>query len=150
MKKTRLALFAALYCAFTIAAVEIAAQTSTTVRLLYDQAHGEQPPPGPMDAIAKKLGLEIQTSAQPINAESLKGVRILYLRAPSKEFAAAETEAIVAFVKGGGSLLLVLDEERSAADSTSSTSKRCSRSTSLSRGEIPGHASKCVNVKQSN
>jgi hypothetical protein len=112
MKKTRLALFAALYCAFTIAAVEIAAQTSTTVRLLYDQAHGEQPPPGPMDAIAKKLGLEIQTSAQPINAESLKGVRILYLRAPSKEFAAAETEAIVAFVKGGGSLLLVLDEER--------------------------------------
>jgi hypothetical protein len=112
MRKTGLALFAALYCAFTIAAVEIAAQTSTTVRLLYDQAHGEQPPPGPMDAIAKRLGLELQTSAQPINAESLKGVRILYLRAPSKEFAAAETEAIVAFVKGGGSLLLVLDEER--------------------------------------
>jgi hypothetical protein len=129
MKKTRLASFATLYCAFTIASVGIAAQTSTinvamiaeswefqpqadTVRLLFDQAHGEQPPPGPMDAIAKKLGLEIQTSAQPINAESLKGVRILYLRAPSKEFTAAETEAIVAFVKGGGSLLLVLDEER--------------------------------------
>jgi hypothetical protein len=65
-----------------------------------------------MGAIAKKLGLEIQTSAQPINAESLKGVRILYLRAPSKEFTSAETEAIVAFVKGGGSLLLVLDEGR--------------------------------------
>src|SRR5215510_175901 len=87
-------------------------QRAGAVRLLYDQAHGEQTPPGQMDAIAKKLGLEIQTSAQPINAESLKGVRILYLRAPSKEFAAAETEAIVAFVKGGGSLLLVLDEER--------------------------------------
>jgi hypothetical protein len=87
-------------------------QRADSVRLLYDQAHGEQPLPGPMDAIAKKLGLEIQTSAQPINAESLKGVRILYLRAPSQEFAAAETEAIVAFVKGGGSLLLVLDEER--------------------------------------
>jgi hypothetical protein len=65
-----------------------------------------------MDAIAKKLGLEIQTSTQPISAESLKGIRILYLRAPSKEFTSAETEAIVAFVKGGGSLLLVLDEER--------------------------------------
>ena len=51
----------------------------------------------------------IQTSSQPINADSLKGVRILYLRAPSKEFTSAETEAIVAFVKGGGSLLLVLD-----------------------------------------
>ncbi|MFY9610612.1 MAG: hypothetical protein WAU45_18630 [Blastocatellia bacterium] len=87
-------------------------QRADPVRLIYDQAHGEQPPPGPMDAIAKKLGLEIQASARPINAEVLKGVRILYLRAPSKEFAAAETEAIVAFVKGGGSLLLVLDEER--------------------------------------
>jgi hypothetical protein len=87
-------------------------QRANTVRLLFDQAHGEQPPPGPMDAIAKKLGLEIQTSAQPISAESLKGIRILYLRAPSKEFTSAETEAIVAFVKGGGSLLLVLDEER--------------------------------------
>ena len=87
-------------------------QRADTVRLVYDQAHGEEPPPGPMDAIAKKLGLEIQTSARPINAEALKGVRILYLRAPSKEFAAAETEAIVAFVKGGGSLFLVLDEER--------------------------------------
>src|SRR5438128_6967767 len=82
-------------------------QRADTVRLIYDQAHGE-PPPGPMDAIAKKLGLEIQTSARPINAEALKGVRILYLRAPTKEFAAAETEAIVAFVKGGGSLLLVM------------------------------------------
>jgi len=87
-------------------------QRAGAVRLLYDQAHGEQTPPGQMETIAKKLGLEIQPSAQPINAESLKGVRILYLRAPSKEFASAETEAIVAFVKSGGSLLLVLDEER--------------------------------------
>jgi hypothetical protein len=87
-------------------------QRADPVRLLFDQAHGQQPPPGPMDALAKKLGLEIQTSAQPINAEVLKGIRILYLRAPSTEFAAAETEAIVSFVKGGGSLLLVLDEER--------------------------------------
>ncbi len=83
-----------------------------TVRLTYDQAHGELAPPDQMDAIAKKLGFEVQTSAQPISAESLKGVRILYLRAPSKKFADAEAKAIVAFVKGGGSLLLVLDEER--------------------------------------
>jgi hypothetical protein len=82
------------------------------IRLIYDQAHGEQPPPAPMDAMAKKLGLEMQTTAQPITGEALKGARILYLRAPSKEFTAAETEAIVAFVKSGGSLLLVLDEER--------------------------------------
>jgi hypothetical protein len=87
-------------------------QGSVRVRLIYDQAHGEQPPPDPMDAIARKLGLEIQTSAGPITAEALKGVRILYLRAPSTQFSAAETDAIVAFVQGGGSLLLVLDEER--------------------------------------
>ena len=90
----------------------LSGQRPNLVRLIYDQAHGEQPPPGQMDTIARKLGLEIQTSARPLNAEALKGARILYLRAPSNELAAAETEAIVAFVKGGGSLLLVLDEER--------------------------------------
>jgi hypothetical protein len=87
-------------------------QTATRVRLVFDQAHGEQPPPPQLDAIARKLGLEVQTSAEAITAKVLEGARILYLRAPSKEFTPAETEAIVAFVKGGGSLLLVLDEER--------------------------------------
>ena len=69
-------------------------------RLVFDQAHGEQPPPPQMEAVAKKLGLEIQTSTVPITAEALKGARILYLRAPSGEFTPAESEAIVAFVKG--------------------------------------------------
>jgi hypothetical protein len=79
---------------------------------VFDQAHGEQPPPPQLDGIAKKLGLELHTSAVPITSQVLDGARILYLRAPSKEFTTAEAEAIVAFVKGGGSLLLVLDEER--------------------------------------
>jgi hypothetical protein len=87
-------------------------QAARSVRLVFDQAHGEQPPPEQLGAVAKKLGLELQTSAGPIEAGALKGARILYLRAPSMEFTATETEAIVAFVKGGGSLLLVLDEER--------------------------------------
>jgi hypothetical protein len=87
-------------------------QGTNRVRLVFDQAHGQQPPPGQLDAAAKKIGLEIQTSAGPVTAAALEGARILYLRAPSKEFTATETEAIVAFVKGGGSLLLVLDEER--------------------------------------
>lgn len=65
-----------------------------------------------MNAIARKIGLEMETSARPIDAKVLEGARILYLRAPSEEFTAAEAEAIVAFVKGGGSLFLVLDEER--------------------------------------
>jgi hypothetical protein len=87
-------------------------QTKAPTRLVFDQAHGEQPPPPPLDAIAKKLGLEVQASAEPISPKVLEGARILYVRAPSGTFTAAETEAIVAFVKGGGRLLLVLDEER--------------------------------------
>ena len=80
--------------------------------LLFDQAHGQQPPPSAMVSIAKKLDLKIQTSTKPIDSKSLEGVHVLYLRAPSTEFSPAETAAIVAFVKGGGSLLLVLDEKR--------------------------------------
>lgn len=87
-------------------------QKAGAIRLLYDQAHGEQPLPDPMNGIAKKLGLEMQTSTQPLNAAVLKGVHLLYIRAPTQEFGAAETEAVVAFVKGGGCLFLALDEER--------------------------------------
>jgi hypothetical protein len=82
------------------------------VRLVFDLAHGQQPPPPPLEPIAKKLGLELHTSKDPISAATLEGARLLYLRAPSGEFTASEEAAIAAFVKGGGSLLLVLDEER--------------------------------------
>jgi len=85
---------------------------SATIHVVFDQAHGEQAPPSEMDSIARKLDLEIQTSTKPIDSKTLEGVHILYLRAPSTAFSPNETEAIVAFVKGGGSLLLVLDEER--------------------------------------
>jgi hypothetical protein len=87
-------------------------QPQPRVRLVFDQAHGQQPPPPPLEPLAKKLGLELQTSSAPITAGTLDAARILYLRAPSGEFTDAEAAAIVAFVKGGGSLLLVLDEER--------------------------------------
>jgi hypothetical protein len=90
-------------------------QGAGAIRLLYDQAHSELTPPSQMDTIAKKLGLEIQLSAQPINAESIKGARILYLRAPSKEFSSTETVAIVAFVKC---------EFRAALDSTPAAASR--------------------------
>lgn len=88
------------------------AQAPNRVRLLFDQAHGEQPPPDQQQAIVKKLELEVQLLSEPVTTTALKGGRILYLRAPSQEFTATETEAIVTFVNGGGSLLLVLDEER--------------------------------------
>src|SRR5687768_6847850 len=88
----------------------IAAQATTAARLVFNQARGQQPPPAQLNDVAKKLGLEIQTSTGPITVEALKGARLLYLRAPSGEFTPSETEAIVGFVKGGGSLLVVLDE----------------------------------------
>ena len=90
----------------------LSAQTQKGVRLVFDQAHGEQPPPPQLEPVAKKLGLELQASSGPITAATLTGARLLYLRAPSTEFTDAEAAAIVAFVKGGGALLLVLDEER--------------------------------------
>jgi hypothetical protein len=89
------------------------AQEPSSARVVvFDQAHGQLPPPPKMADVARTLGLEIRTSAEPITTSTLAGARILYLRAPSKEFTVAEAEAIVAFVKGGGALLLVLDEER--------------------------------------
>jgi hypothetical protein len=87
-------------------------QGKTPGRLMFDQAHGELPPPEQLSPLATRLGLQIQTSAEPITGKVLDGTRLLYLRAPSKQFTATEAEAIIAFVKRGGSLLLVLDEER--------------------------------------
>lgn len=98
------------FCLVSISGV--AAQGAEPVRLLYDQAPGDRPQPEALDAIAKKLGLEIEASARPIDAKALEGVRILYLQALSEELTVAETEAIVSFVRGGGSLFLVFDEER--------------------------------------
>ena len=110
MKNTMLLLAA--ICLSFIRVDLLSGHEQAPLRLVFDQAHGEQPPPSQLDAVAKKLGLDVQTSTGPITAATLQGARILYLRAPSIEFTDAETAAIVAFVKGGGSLLLVLDEER--------------------------------------
>ncbi len=82
-----------------------------TLRVLHDLAHGETPLAEPMLAIATKLNLAFTDSKAPITANVLTGVRLLYLRAPSKEFTTEEEKSIVAFVQAGGSLLLVLDEE---------------------------------------
>ena len=110
MAKRMLLLVAA--CLTFIQAAPGWGQAQKPGRLVFDQSHGEQPPPPQLGPIAGKLGLEIQTSPGPIAPAALEGARILYIRAPSAEFTDAEAAAIVAFVKGGGSLLVVLDEER--------------------------------------
>jgi uncharacterized damage-inducible protein DinB len=81
-------------------------------RLYFDRAHGELPPPGAMGEVDRKLNLTMAVEQKPISPEALSGVRLLYLRAPSKTFADPEKKAITNFVRAGGSLLLVLDEEK--------------------------------------
>jgi hypothetical protein len=81
-------------------------------RLYFDRFHGEFSPPDPLVGLARKLSLELVNVEAPISGTTLQIGDLLYLRAPSKAFSRAEKEAIVAFIKDGGSLLLVLDEEK--------------------------------------
>ena len=90
----------------------LAAPSLAAVRVLRDRAHGQPAPSESLDAIAAKLGLEFVFAEQAITPATLEGIDILYLRTPTQPLTAAEKEAIVAFVKKGGSLFLVLDEER--------------------------------------
>jgi hypothetical protein len=109
MRIRHLAVLAASLGTFAPAA---AAQAPARPRLVYDRAHGQTPPPPALPAMADRVGLDLQVSAAPITTEALEGVRLLYLRAPSTAIAPAERAAVVAFVRGGGSLLLVMDEQR--------------------------------------
>src|SRR5687768_7029103 len=88
------------------------AQSPARPRLLYDRAHGQNEPAPPVTALVDRAGLDLQMSMAPITAAALDAVRVLYLRAPSTPIAPDERAAIVAFVRGGGSLLLVMDENK--------------------------------------
>src|SRR5262249_52456541 len=105
-----------LLLSLTLWALATHAQTSdqpkTAARIYFDQAHGEAPPPDPMKDIGRRLGYTIDLVRDAATAESLKGRRLVYFRAPNQTFTESEKAAIVAHVKGGGSLLLVLDEEK--------------------------------------
>ena len=90
------------------------APRGSAVRIYADQAHGQAPLAGPYAALAAKLGAEIVGSQSPITSEALTGFRLLVLRMPVQEIKAEERDAIVDFVRKGGSLLLAFDEERRA------------------------------------
>jgi hypothetical protein len=79
--------------------------------IYFDRAHGEAPWPPQMMAVGKRVGYQLEPGSGPITAEALARCRLLYLRAPNKAFQDSEKQAIISFVKAGGSLLLVLDEE---------------------------------------
>jgi hypothetical protein len=82
-----------------------------TRRVYFDMAHGEAPWPQQMLELGKRLRYEIVAGSERLTAESLAGSQLVYLRAPNKAFQESEKQAIISFVRGGGSLLLVLDEE---------------------------------------
>jgi hypothetical protein len=85
---------------------------SASVRVVYDLGHGQTSVITQMSEVARKLGFEIDPVSTALTPESLRGARLLYLRAPTKAYAADEKQAIAAFVREGGSLLVVMDEER--------------------------------------
>lgn len=105
MKPSLLSLTAtlALACASALAAPS---------KVYFDLIHTTMTaPPAPLVDHAKKSGVELASGQAPITAAALEGTRLAYLRAPTKPFAAGEKEALIAFVRGGGSLLVILDEE---------------------------------------
>jgi hypothetical protein len=77
------------------------AMAATPARFLNDIAHGEGLHRPEMQTLAKKHWLEISDSKAELTPELLADVRLLYLRAPSTEFSAAEKAAVIAFVKRG-------------------------------------------------
>jgi hypothetical protein len=82
------------------------------VRLVYDLGHGQTSVIRQMPDIGAKLGFEVAPVSTPLNADTLRDARLLYLRTPLKLYSDDEKRAIVEFVRGGGSLLVVLDESR--------------------------------------
>lgn len=80
-------------------------------KIYFDLAHGEMPWPQQMNELCKQVGCQLEPGRGPITVESLAGSRLVYLRAPNKAIQPSEKQAIVSFVKAGGSLLVVLDEE---------------------------------------
>lgn len=87
------------------------------VRICADQAHGETlgaPLTTQYSGIATKLGAELVSLDAPASAATLNGCRVLVLRVPTQEIKQDEREAILDFVRKGGSMLLAFDEERRA------------------------------------
>jgi hypothetical protein len=109
-----IALTLPLLLAVSSASHPLAAQTpqGPRSRIYSDHSHGQAPLPPPYATVAAKLGAEVVPHQTPITAAALQGFRLAVLRAPLQEIKDDERDALVGFVKQGGSLLLVVDEER--------------------------------------
>jgi hypothetical protein len=80
--------------------------------MLIDVTHGQAPPSEAFISGAAGHGIEVRKSSTNLARDSLAGVRLLYLRAPTAAFAPEEKAAVIEYVREGGALLLVLDEEQ--------------------------------------
>jgi hypothetical protein len=86
-------------------------ETAGVKQIYFDTAHGEFPWPDQMNEIGKRVGYRLEAGRGLITPEALAGSQLIYLRAPKTALQDSEKQAIISFVKAGGSLLLVLDEE---------------------------------------
>lgn len=97
---------------FTTLALASASALAAPAKLYFDLFHGTmKAPPSPLAEFSAKVGVELVPGQAAITADALKDARTVYLRAPSKVFTASEKDALIAFVRGGGSLLVAFDEE---------------------------------------
>jgi hypothetical protein len=96
--------------ALTLAVVSVSAQSAA--RLVYDLGHGQNSVNAQLAAFGEKLGYVVDPVSTPIQPETLRGARLLYLRVPTKAYSDEEKRSIVSFVRGGGSLLLVFEESK--------------------------------------
>jgi hypothetical protein len=80
-------------------------------KIYFDLAHGEAPWPPQMMDVGNSVGYQLEPGNGPITVEAIARSQLVYLRAPNKALQNSEKQAIISFVRAGGSLLLVLDEE---------------------------------------
>jgi hypothetical protein len=90
----------------------LASEAAGTKQIYFDTAHGEARWPPQMEEIGNRLSYTLQQGTGRITPAVLRDSRLVYLRAPNQAFDDSEKQAIIAFVKAGGSLLVVLDEEQ--------------------------------------
>lgn len=93
-------------------ALASASALAAPARLYVDLAHGTmEAPNAPLVAATKRLGIDLASSKEPLSASVLKDYSAVYLRTPTKPYSADEKAAVIAFVRGGGSLVAIIDQE---------------------------------------
>jgi hypothetical protein len=100
-----------LLCCLLLSSVALAGDAGEN-RLVMDLGHGVKAVAAPLEELGKTLGVDIQPVRETVTSAALQGARAFYLRTPTKPYSPEEQQAVIDFVRGGGSLLVVFDEER--------------------------------------